>query len=860
MRRLTWCLCLFAAGCGNDKPPPAGGDPLIPGDPAPGDAGGDALPGDGGGDGLPLPQVDWAKLQHPASHTGAAGSTFTVYGRVFALGITDGAGQGGGITAEAGFGPAATPVQSWPWTGATYNTDVDSANDEYQALVTLPVDPGVYRFAFRFRLFSGPWTYADLDSTDNGFAMGDTGVLTVEAPPLAAIDWCRLQGPAMLQVAPLATTPAVYGQVYEAGITETGEASGIVAELGVGANGSTPDASWSWTTASFDSHQGNNDQYVATLVAPDALDTRFDYAFRFRLAAGADWLYCDLDGSAVAGYATEQAGDLLVANRSIDWARLQYPESHTGPAGSDFTVYGRVLVTGVTDSPGQGSGVTAEAGVGLATEGVEDWSWTSAGFNLDAGPNNDEYVATVPLPATPAVYRFAYRFRLLAGAWSYADLDSTDDGFDVGDAGILTVEAVPPPAVDWCRLEEPPTIQIGPGETSPVVTGRVYEAGLTETADPAGLEAELGVGPNESEPAEPGWTWGQATFDSHQGNNDQYRATLVAPDAPGAFFDYAFRFRLTAGGDWLYCDLDGSAIGGYSDAQAGSLLVEANPVDWAKLETPPDAAKVLPGAPVRGRVRVYDDPLTRSAGPGAGLEVEVGVGADGSDPTAGGWSFSGASYYGDATGEGGTPLADDMFAWLGAAPATPGTYDLAARARVGVGPWLYADTSGSDAGDPYASASALSLTVLEMPAGAAVTWCRLQGLEGASPVTAEVSVGPGVTVGLAYGQVYAEANATAITGPAGTGPTPRGQLGYGDDGTDPASHASWVWGNPGAFNRHPAASSNDEQMAALVAPATPGVYDWTWRFSADGSTWLYCDADGAQNGYAAAQAGALRVE
>src|SRR5690349_10740539 len=50
------------------------------------------------------PSIGWVTLQFPASHSGEPGSALSVYGRVYAQGVTDGAGQGAGITAEVGLG------------------------------------------------------------------------------------------------------------------------------------------------------------------------------------------------------------------------------------------------------------------------------------------------------------------------------------------------------------------------------------------------------------------------------------------------------------------------------------------------------------------------------------------------------------------------------------------------------------------------------------------------------------------------------------------------------------------------------------------------------------------------------------
>jgi hypothetical protein len=45
----------------------------------------------------------------------------------------------------------------------------------------------------------------------------------------------------------------------------------------------------------FNGDVGNNDEFVAQLV-PTSAGT-FDYAYRYSITAGVEWLYADLDGT-----------------------------------------------------------------------------------------------------------------------------------------------------------------------------------------------------------------------------------------------------------------------------------------------------------------------------------------------------------------------------------------------------------------------------------------------------------------------------------------------------------------------------------------------------------------------------------
>jgi len=143
-----------------------------------------------------------------------------------------------------------------------------------------------------------------------------------------------------------------------------------------------------------------------------------------------------------------------------------------------------------------------------------------------------------------------------------------------------------------------------------------------------------------------------------------------------------------------------------------------------------------------------------------------------------------------------------------------------------------------------------------------MNWCRLQW-----PLGILVPPGTSTTV---YGRFYIPGVTDQSTG---NDPSPgriRVQAGYGPSGSDPSA-GGWTWfegaptpGWDGAVWGEP---NNDEYMADLIAPLSPGDYDYCCRFSGDvGHTWLYGDRDtgvpgedGSQNGYQPANAGKMTV-
>jgi endonuclease/exonuclease/phosphatase family metal-dependent hydrolase len=125
------------------------------------------------------------------------------------------------------------------------------------------------------------------------------------------------------------------------------------------------------------------------------------------------------------------------------WANLQFPPSVTVNVGvTTEPVYGRTYRAGETEAVGQAPGWEAELGVGplgtLPTGEGRCWSHAPATFNVDVG-DNDEYMATVT-PDAAGLYSLVYRFRPPGGAWRYGDVNGSDDGISVAEAGALIVE------------------------------------------------------------------------------------------------------------------------------------------------------------------------------------------------------------------------------------------------------------------------------------------------------------------------------------------------------------------------------------------------------------------------------------
>ncbi len=130
---------------------------------------------------------------------------------------------------------------------------------------------------------------------------------------------------------------------------------------------------------------------------------------------------------------------------TIGWANLQWPPTltHTiSVVNRTDNVYGQVWIDGVTNQPGATPSLRAQLGFGPEASNPANnsaWTWVEAGFNVDAG-NNDEFVANL-LPDSIGTFDYLYRYTTTDGRdWLYADQNGPiDNGALPSNPGKLTV-------------------------------------------------------------------------------------------------------------------------------------------------------------------------------------------------------------------------------------------------------------------------------------------------------------------------------------------------------------------------------------------------------------------------------------
>ncbi|MCK6573148.1 hypothetical protein L6V77_18870 [Myxococcota bacterium] len=282
------------------------------------------------------------------------------------------------------------------------------------------------------------------------------------------------------------------------------------------------------------------------------------------------------------------------------YCALQHPPRLVTTEGMPtLRTYGRVYAEGLTEGRGAHPSVRMQAGYGPRGTVPDDgpsWTWDAPViFNVQAG-NDDEYAATLTVLVRGS-YDFAWRASIDGGeTWVPCDRDGTVDGqgYDPAQAGELVVG----PGPWWSNLQWPHVIELAaaPDAVLPSIYGRIYQQGVTDRPGAgAGVRAEVGYGPDGSDPRDPeaGWRWFPGAFNVDVGDDDEYCAgaaccagcgALDVPAPAAGEWDFGWRYSLDGGVSWVFADIDGSP-NGFAPLTAGRLTVgdvaRAVPVQWA---------------------------------------------------------------------------------------------------------------------------------------------------------------------------------------------------------------------------------------------------------------------------------------
>ena len=238
--------------------------------------------------------ITWGNLQYPTANTSVAeGTAVDYYGRVYAAGVTDSAGEGTLLDAWVGYSTANSDPSGagWTWVSATYNTDDGANNDEYKGTLSA-LTPGTYYVAYRYRIgASGPFTYGGKNNAIWA-STSDNAQLTVTS---LLVDWCNVQYPTSGTIT-AGDAYNVYAKVYLGGVTNAGSpGAGITAWIGYSTSNTNPNTWTNWVPATFNADQGNDDEYVANIGTGLTPGTYY-YASRFQRTGSTEYRYGDING------------------------------------------------------------------------------------------------------------------------------------------------------------------------------------------------------------------------------------------------------------------------------------------------------------------------------------------------------------------------------------------------------------------------------------------------------------------------------------------------------------------------------------------------------------------------------------
>ncbi|MBB3841345.1 hypothetical protein FHS57_005373 [Runella defluvii] len=181
-----------------------------------------------------------------------------------------------------------------------------------------------------------------LSSPSSGITLGSALTQDITITNLNKPDYCNLQFPTSITVSSGATTPVIYGRIFETGVTSVaGASSQVTAQVGYGPSNTDPRSTsgWVYTNASFSMQVGNDDEYQATFTAPSVAGS-YSYVYRFSLNGGANWTYADTDGAGTnsgLSFSVNNMGSMTVTpspNNMVANGPLGSPEA-TGPTDNN---------------------------------------------------------------------------------------------------------------------------------------------------------------------------------------------------------------------------------------------------------------------------------------------------------------------------------------------------------------------------------------------------------------------------------------------------------------------------------------------------------------------------------------------
>ncbi len=181
---------------------------------------------------------------------------------------------------------------------------------------------------------------------------------------------------------------------------------------------------------------------------------------------------------------------VTVNDCNIGWGNLQWPPSGTINSCGDYTVYGRVWKSGVTEATGPSANITAWFGISTTNTDPSTWpasAWSVGTYNVQAG-NNDEYQHTFSnLPI--GTYYIATRYQFTGGDFWYGGYNSGGGGAWNGTTNVSSVLTVAPLAAPVGDAVQSVTVPLAPNAT----LANLVVSGTNVTWYPTLADAQAGT-------------------------------------------------------------------------------------------------------------------------------------------------------------------------------------------------------------------------------------------------------------------------------------------------------------------------------------------------------------------------------
>ena len=295
--------------------------------------------------------------------------------------------------------------------------------DAVQATQSLLVPPTALTGTTRMRVkkIFGTTAYVD-PCLGTLYGQVEDYSLTVAPLPADLPDYANLQFPYTATINQGGSV-TVYGQIYEAGLTDStsGQAPGILAWVGYSSTDGNPNTFTNWIPATFNVEVGNNDEYQANLGA-GLLPGTYYYATRYQLNGGA-FVY----GATNFGFwnGTDKINGVLTVNPPLP------------PANDDCASAIALTPGGIfTDNPLTGTMLAASLTAGV-TPSCQTTNITDVWYTVQVPASGNITIETQVTPTTSLTDTVVVAYSGACG--SLVEVGCDDDGGPTGANGFMSL-------------------------------------------------------------------------------------------------------------------------------------------------------------------------------------------------------------------------------------------------------------------------------------------------------------------------------------------------------------------------------------------------------------------------------------